>query len=1003
MKNRKILILAACVLLGTTAATTLIGCGNNTDVIVDEKVLTFSTKTETMKKGGEFVFGVLAGGKTIEGVAFASSNKAVILIDSANGTANAIGAGVSKITASVEGYATISVTVVVTDDSLKTMIIGGETTVEAGKSILLTASENGTEITSGLTWSSENTNIAIVLATGAVKGIKEGSTKIWVSKDGFNPATTTITVTKGDAAEVDTFSITFKKTVGVTFNADKQNAKEGDTVSFTITKATGITIDEVTMNDTVLTPDASEKYTFTMPKKDVIIRASVTIDSDVAVVGDLAFALVENEDHIFESEEISVVNDSDLTFAIKQADDSTRTLWLQDMDYARCFATIQIADGDAAFTLAGGFKYKFFYDASTNNSFIKRTQVITTPNNEVALSSLLDAGKFRYRYGLYKDDVRSVNYESTGTDTESIKYTWNKYKDNVTIATATEPVTNLAKGVEYKAINGDVLTYIDSYNNAKFDTTNNEDTTAKSGKYKVVASKSSDDPDRAYKVTTSDATALVNNGFAHDGLAIENLIYDSYRSGFSVGDDEWVGHILQSGSRDIKSVSNADGSFTTTLISNKTYNDSTNSYYAHFEYKAVITFNKDGSISSGTYNEQSFDKTAYDIANDKWLTGGKDKGTTLKDLKFSFAYSTELEAAPAFDITPYFIQSIDSATINNSKVNTDDSKNILQKGNVINDYLAINTFTPSTALDAWQYTVTATSDESIVKYLDTYRRWQVVGFGNVDLTLGNHVDTVVTKVVSVEVPNTVGVRNVYFDAGLSSYFDGIECTTAQAVTIYAGRKTNSILRVSPTSADDTQLHFEISDPSLLSVDYNAETNKFILDATNAVVTKNTVVTIKVTADNWDTEYGTGVVTLSITLVPAPTVTVEKVAGTWTGTYSGTNNASQYNLTMSSTETKTIGDVVYNKGKIVVTGSYSGTLEFGWKVENGELKFKSPDYLEFIDLDYDESTGKLGMFWMTEPGMSESEESVTTVHIGYYNEGDEDTQASYGYFDLTKSA
>ena len=97
MKNRKILILAACVLLGTTAATTLIGCGNNTDVIVDEKVLTFSTKTETMKKGGEFVFGVLAGGKTIEGVAFASSNKAVILIDSANGTANAIGAGVSKL------------------------------------------------------------------------------------------------------------------------------------------------------------------------------------------------------------------------------------------------------------------------------------------------------------------------------------------------------------------------------------------------------------------------------------------------------------------------------------------------------------------------------------------------------------------------------------------------------------------------------------------------------------------------------------------------------------------------------------------------------------------------------------------------------------------------------------------------------------------------------------------------------------------------------------------
>ena len=67
---------------------------------------------------------------------------------------------------------------------------GGKKEIQVGETLQLTASVEGVE------WSTKNTDIATVSATGLVTAVKDGSARITAKKDGYANGTFTLTVTK---------------------------------------------------------------------------------------------------------------------------------------------------------------------------------------------------------------------------------------------------------------------------------------------------------------------------------------------------------------------------------------------------------------------------------------------------------------------------------------------------------------------------------------------------------------------------------------------------------------------------------------------------------------------------------------------------------------------------------------------------------------------------------------------------------------------------------------
>ena len=123
---------------------------------------------------------------SVEGVTWTSSDTSIATVD-ADGTVHGINAGTATITASKEGYESVSETVTVV---LVKLSISGDSTVAAGAEIQLTA---GVE---GVTWKTSDATIATVDQTGKVTGVKVGQVDITVEKDGFDAGKKTITVTR---------------------------------------------------------------------------------------------------------------------------------------------------------------------------------------------------------------------------------------------------------------------------------------------------------------------------------------------------------------------------------------------------------------------------------------------------------------------------------------------------------------------------------------------------------------------------------------------------------------------------------------------------------------------------------------------------------------------------------------------------------------------------------------------------------------------------------------
>ena len=123
---------------------------------------------------------------SVEGVTWESSKTDVATVD-ANGLVTSVAVGSASITASKDGYRSGSITIKV--DLEKIEVTASANSVVKGQTVTLTANKEG------VTWSSSDTNVATV-ENGVVTGVNFGTATITASKDGFNPGTVDISVTR---------------------------------------------------------------------------------------------------------------------------------------------------------------------------------------------------------------------------------------------------------------------------------------------------------------------------------------------------------------------------------------------------------------------------------------------------------------------------------------------------------------------------------------------------------------------------------------------------------------------------------------------------------------------------------------------------------------------------------------------------------------------------------------------------------------------------------------
>ena len=147
-----------------------------------EKINVTATDNKTSLILGDTVQLTASAGE----VTWVSSKTDVASVDT-NGLVTSLAVGSTTITASKDGYRDGTITIKVDLETIK--VTATETSVVKGSTINLTASKDG------VTWTSSDESIAKV-ANGVVTGVSFGTVTITASKQGFNPGSVSISVTR---------------------------------------------------------------------------------------------------------------------------------------------------------------------------------------------------------------------------------------------------------------------------------------------------------------------------------------------------------------------------------------------------------------------------------------------------------------------------------------------------------------------------------------------------------------------------------------------------------------------------------------------------------------------------------------------------------------------------------------------------------------------------------------------------------------------------------------
>ncbi|MFA6830327.1 MAG: hypothetical protein WCR67_06485 [Bacilli bacterium] len=811
-------------------------------------------------------------------------------------------------------------------------------------------------------------------------------------------------------------------------------ATKGTTVSFTVTPAdSSYAIAKVFVDSTEVTA-VSGVYTITMPSHDIRITATVNVTSDVTLQGGVTAVLTEGADGIY-SAEVEVATTSAFSYCIKGENGATVTLDSKSIDRTKCLADITFSSGsDYKLQIAGGAKYMFYYNPTAAlPCYIKRTEVTTLPSTSSSLQSLF-YGRILSENASYPDGVTKVEYTNSKTD---VNYVWNKYNDDKSLATinSIKDSTAATKYV-YKEIKDGIYTVVDTYDEANYGQEGSEiptyvngDTSAFAGKYKISDLKTSHGDNTATDLTSinydqdfmSETIASFDvNHFSHDMEAIDFDIDYSYRVLMSVADEVTYAKC------NIESTKNADGSFVTTITSDRVFDYTavtSNSAYGltdkfYDKFSVTIGFTKNGSLKSVDYTNTHFDSANYTLSNNVVTTTGS--GTIAKTISCTYTYGEATDMLQAFDTAPYFISSINpvakDSTVASGLDNQISVGTNLETLGAINDKVISLNYAPATALDAWQYHITDTSNSSVMGWDNTYRNYTCFGDGTADLTFSTFSTGAVSKTVTMT--GVMGYKVREFD--LIPIYPN-ETPNSETAYAYAGESINYTLYATIDSQQSNgasgnqippaDITFTLSNNTTgLKVTYTrvGKYNSYVtFDATDVTLTTDIAMTMTINSACYG--EGDGPTVISVVLFGLG-ATIDTIKGTsWSREADDDNPAAVINFT-SDAATTADGYSAYTleskpyKGTLVVN---SVTYDFAYGFDTHTywipVTFKTSGVYGKIGYTND-SLGEVVQACVYKESVSAADgewNASTTNILGDFYAGDEDEAASYYYADFDR--
>lgn len=686
---------------------------------------------------------------------------------------------------------------------------------------------------------------------------------------------------------VSTYTVKVYEKTGIKASADVERAKKGDTVTITITEiAAGYTLSAVKMNDTVLTADQSNPmvYKFTMPNQSAVITFQLDVGGEIAISGDFSASFVKNNSTgLFEAKNVSVVNDpkEEAYFNVKVGQTNLTAL---DLDESKSFGDVSMTTSKTyAFGIRTHNTYDFFYDPEAEEApfFVQRVGVDTLPSTVDELSSLLITGyAVRSEPAIYSGvtsmNVRIDNIDgSENTDVIHQQYEWKKYANNIAYGkvTDTDTMQEVPDKHVYKELDmtNRVFKVVDTFDKKNGSLTANDDPFREDyNKYGAYAAKYSvitgDDYDyKRFSMNEGHALRSLNVTAHMPAFYIERDIMDSYRVGYE-GKDEmnWC-------DRKIVSTPGANGAFTVSVDTKVEYrliSTSGGDASEAIVFDVDMSFDKRGAMTSLTYKKYLYAVDKWDFVGHKAITGKTP--SLIKKIVATYGYETPTETftTAIFDPTPYFVSTINSIKIFNpatgkedngaSCVQLNDDIRLYDGDFEIPDTVSFD-YSPSTALDIWQYGPTASTNESVVKKMpnDLYYTMSAINEGDAVVTFSNHHTGAAggaTYDLAINVSTNVKIRTFYLFPEDDPYRS---ITDATPENVKAGTVHSYSVSRSPEAAPLS--YTAVSDkPAIASVTSLPNSETLTIDFSGAKsITQTEIVKITMTSEKYDTSFGGG--------------------------------------------------------------------------------------------------------------------------------------------------
>ena len=674
----------------------------------------------------------------------------------------------------------------------------------------------------------------------------------------------------GPVDENHEFKIKVSVPEGITYTLSQTQAKKDTEVTLRLTLSEGISLNgDPTSSQTTLDKQSNNVYNFVMPQSDVTIFVRATIDGDVVITGDISAKLTDPDNDGVYTVDVACDDKTtyDFTYLVKDDNGEAKRLSSLKLDETRSNAAVTfVSSGNNQLRVAGGYTYTFYYDSNTPDysCYVKRKSVDVLPMNERTLYSLFD-GRMRSQTTVHPDGLTSIEYTKNvdGNDTEqnykitNEEYKYSKISNSESFAVSTDKLNGNAKSYVYKKIDvvnniySVVNTYTKDQGNNELDDGiwavdpygDNHDDGKRylpySARQDIVADNMYNETSR-YQITSREAKRNINMA-AHYSAALEYEIWQSLRGDFS-GSATINAANAEGSSVSIVSTP-LSGGFQVDINSQLEYNHeesgSTSDVTQQFAfiYSVEMIFKANGDLYSLDYVEKYYTKSDWDFAIH--APKANVKGITTK-ITANYHYNQTFDrdiVLDGFNPDDYFISSIDKLSFYNSVagakennvsvMNYDDSLDIIpylgggKKNSVVDEF----TFTPATALDAWQYGYINSSDKGVAD--NTPWGPKTVGVGDATVTFGNHLVNMAgpTKDVNITVRANGTFASLYADCTVAGY-DSYMCDNADYIYGYAGKTMTFYIDSSANTGCPISYYLVIKAKDEFGENYYTDTSEY---------------------------------------------------------------------------------------------------------------------------------------------------------------------------------